>query len=113
MPVSSANSLSLSEQQLQGILVCLHGMQKDGQAEYVLLADISGQLIEHTGVSKNSSPPVLDALATGEVAATRRRHKLALHHNRNRIRNVTRQQAQYPGRINGIPPEQALNPDPR
>jgi predicted regulator of Ras-like GTPase activity (Roadblock/LC7/MglB family) len=71
MPVSSSNNLSLSKQQLQDILVCLRKIRKDGQAEYVLLADISGQLIEHTGASNNINPPILAALAAGEVAATR------------------------------------------
>jgi predicted regulator of Ras-like GTPase activity (Roadblock/LC7/MglB family) len=63
--------LTLSTRQLHSIADCLHRIRREGQAHFVLLADITGQLIEIEGDSGTIDPPVLAALAAGEVSATR------------------------------------------
>ncbi len=66
--------LTLSMRQLHEIDICLQQIRLEGRANFVLLADITGQLIEVEGNSGTMDPSVLAALAAGESAAT---HEIA------------------------------------
>lgn len=66
----------LSAHHLQQIDVYLTRLRREVKALLVLLADISGQLIEEQGVNGNINAAALSALAAGEMAATREMARL-------------------------------------
>lgn len=63
--------ISFSARHLEQIHQLLTTMRWETEARCVLLADITGQLIEEQGVSKELNTAVLSALAAGEMAASR------------------------------------------
>ncbi|MBN1657826.1 MAG: roadblock/LC7 domain-containing protein [Anaerolineae bacterium] len=67
-------SFILSVEQAEAIDACLETMAQESEARYIILADISGQLIAEQGQSGSLNTQVLSALAAGELAAT---HELA------------------------------------
>jgi predicted regulator of Ras-like GTPase activity (Roadblock/LC7/MglB family) len=80
--------LDFSTQHLDEIHDCLTNLRWETEARCVLLADITGQLIEEQGISTEMNTAALSALAAGEMAATkemarlvgqRARFKLLLH----------------------------------
>jgi predicted regulator of Ras-like GTPase activity (Roadblock/LC7/MglB family) len=68
--------LDLSRQQLDDIDACLHRLKWEGKARCVLLADITGQLIEAKGDLGKINTAVLSALAAGQISATREMARL-------------------------------------
>lgn len=68
--------ISLSAHQLRQIDACLTQLRREVKALLVLLADISGQLIEEQGVDGHINAAVLSALTAGEMAATREMARL-------------------------------------
>jgi len=83
----------LSIEQAEAIDTCLQTMARESEARYIILADISGQLIAEHGQGESLNTQVLSALAAGELAATHElarlvgeeaRFKLLLHEGRER-----------------------------
>lgn len=68
--------ISFSARHLEQIHQCLTSLRWETEARCVLLADITGQLIEEQGVSKELNTAVLSALAAGEMAASREMARL-------------------------------------
>lgn len=68
--------LALSIRQLDDIDTCLQRLKSEGQACSVLLADITGQLIESKGDLGDINIAVLSALAAGQITATREMARL-------------------------------------
>lgn len=84
----SSGKTILSIQHLKQIESCLTFLRRETKALRVLLADVSGHLIEEQGVDGRIDASVLSALAAGEMAASRElarlvgqeaRFKLLLH----------------------------------
>lgn len=84
----SSGKTILSTQHLKQIESCLTFLRRETKALRVLLADVSGHLIEEQGVDGRIDASVLSALAAGEMAASRElarlvgqeaRFKLLLH----------------------------------
>lgn len=80
--------VDFSARHLEQIHECLTNLRWETEARCVLLADITGQLIEEQGISAEMNTAVLSALAAGEMAATKElarlvgqqaRFKLVLH----------------------------------
>jgi len=67
-------SFCLSIEQAEAIDACLQTMARESEARYIILADVSGQLIAEHGQGESLNTQVLSALAAGELAAT---HELA------------------------------------
>ncbi len=65
------NSLPFSEKHLEEISDSLNSLQWETEASCVLLADITGQLIEERGNTAQMNTAVLSALAAAELAATK------------------------------------------
>lgn len=74
--MSLPKGISFSAQHLEEIHDCLTRLRWETEARCVLLADITGQLIEEQGVSKEMNTAVLSALAAGEMAASREMARL-------------------------------------
>jgi len=68
--------LNFSVRQLEEINVCLTNLRWETEARCVLLADITGQLIEEQGISGQMNTAVLSALAAGQLAATKEMARL-------------------------------------
>ncbi len=68
--------LDLSSPQLDRIDSCLNNMLWETEAQCVLLADITGQLISEKGAAQRMNTAVLSALAAGQLAATKELAKL-------------------------------------
>ena len=64
-------AIDLSTQQLEAIDRCLERIHWETEAQCVLLADITGQLISERGTIDRMNRAVLSALAAGELAATK------------------------------------------
>ncbi|MBN2391894.1 MAG: roadblock/LC7 domain-containing protein [Anaerolineae bacterium] len=69
-------SLKLSIQQLDEIGDCLTALHWETHARCVILADITGQVIEAQGSVSQVNTAVLSALAAGELAATKEMARL-------------------------------------
>lgn len=69
-------SLHFTTAQLDEIIAALQRLRTEASAECVILADITGQLIESLGNLEGVNTAVLSALAAGEVAATREMARL-------------------------------------
>jgi predicted regulator of Ras-like GTPase activity (Roadblock/LC7/MglB family) len=67
----SKRDLELSTQQLAEIHRCLRDLCLEARARYVVLADVTGQLIEVEGGEKQVEPTALAALAAAELSATK------------------------------------------
>ncbi len=68
--------LDFSIQHLEKIHDCLTNLRWETGARCVLLADITGQLIEEQGISADMNTAALSALAAGEMAATKEMARL-------------------------------------
>ena len=68
--------MDLSERQLEKIDKCLERLHWETEAQCVLLADVTGQLISERGATGNMNTAVLSALAAGELAATKEMARL-------------------------------------
>ncbi len=68
--------LDLSVKQLEDIDRCLERLQWETEAECVLLADVTGQLISERGRTGRMHTTVLSALAAGELAASKEMARL-------------------------------------
>ncbi|MBN1484190.1 MAG: roadblock/LC7 domain-containing protein [Chloroflexia bacterium] len=69
-------ALDFSDRQLEEISACLTYMRWEAEASCVLLADITGQLIESQGRVGRMNTAVLSALAAGNLAATKEMARL-------------------------------------
>lgn len=63
--------IDLSARQMENVDKCLERLHWETEAQYVLLADITGQLISERGTTGKMNTAVLSALAAGELAATK------------------------------------------
>lgn len=70
------SGFDLSGSQLDRIDSCLDNMLWETEAQCVLLADITGQLISEKGAARRMNTAVLSALAAGQLAATKELAKL-------------------------------------
>lgn len=68
--------IKLSIRQLDEIGACLTALHWETHARCVILADITGQVIEAQGSVSQVNTAVLSALAAGELAATREMARL-------------------------------------
>ena len=68
--------LDFSDQQLDEISDCLTRMRWETEARCVLLADVTGQLIDSQGMVGRMNMAVLSALAAGNLAATKEMARL-------------------------------------
>ncbi len=69
--------LDLSSEQLDKISACIKDMRRETRARCIMLADITGHLIEEQGNGNNLfNTAALSALAAGELAATKEMARL-------------------------------------
>jgi len=69
-------TIDLSSVQLEEISETLKELRWESEAHCVLLADITGQLIEAQGILNDMNTAVLSALAAGQLAATKEMARL-------------------------------------
>lgn len=69
--------LDLSSEHLNEISMCIKNMRRETRARCIMLADITGHLIEEQGNGNNLfNTAALSALAAGELAATKEMARL-------------------------------------